>query len=247
MQGWLPPYRDNFIVDAAGIGPYMLYDGQPRGLATLDRSPGWIWRVAGVAASFGVVALIALAVAVTADFVRKRRSVEPERVFMAALIVTYLAPFVVTDHFERYLLFVLPFLFALWARSFARAEGPWARGGRSVALAGIALMIGMSAAATRDYFAWNRARRDLIAEAERLGATPATLDGGLEYNGFRRFGGSQGPGKSWWWVEDDAYVVAFSSLHGYDVIDVRRVPTWLPRSPAKIKLLRRKSAAPDIH
>jgi hypothetical protein len=41
-------------------------------------------------------------------------------------------------------------------------------------------------------------------------------------------------GKSWWWVADDRYVVAFSEVPGYDVVE-----TWKPaalccrRSPPK--------------
>jgi len=47
-------------------------------------------------------------------------------------------------------------------------------------------------------------------------------------------------GKSWYWVKDDRYVVAFSKVEGYDEIESWKVPHWLPRSPAEIKLLRRK-------
>ncbi len=37
---WFPPWRENNVIDAAGIGPFTLYDAIPRGLAALDRSPG---------------------------------------------------------------------------------------------------------------------------------------------------------------------------------------------------------------
>jgi hypothetical protein len=48
------------------------------------------------------------------------------------------------------------------------------------------------------------------------------------------------PGKSWWFVTDDRYVVAFSPVPGYDVVETWKVPRWLPRSPAEVRLLRRK-------
>jgi hypothetical protein len=97
--------------------------------------------------------------------------------------------------------------------------------------------------ATRDYFSWNRARWDAIRMAERLGANADTIDGGFEYNADRRFEEHPWkavPGKSWWFVTDDRYVVAFSPVPGYDVVETWKVPHWLPRSPAEVRLLRRK-------
>ena len=159
---------------------------------------------------------------------------------MATILAAYLGPFIVTDYIDRYLLFALPFLFALWARTWFHSEPePQRLSGRmrrAGAVIWIIAALRISAAATRDYFSWNRARWDAIHAAERLGATPDTLDGGFEYNGYRRF--EEKPqlhvlGKSWWWVEDDRYVVAFSPLPGYEEIETVRVPHWLSRSPAQ--------------
>jgi hypothetical protein len=241
----LPPYRLNQVVDAAGIGPFTLYDGVPRDIVRLDRSPGVVWRVAGVAAAFGTAALLAMLFATGAHLVRWGRNAAHERVFMAALLVAYLAPFAVTDYFDRYLLFALPFLMALWAGTWPAASGdlPPPRLQRAIALAWILALLGVSAAATRDYFSWNRARWNAIRTAERLGATADALDGGFEYNGLRRYEQKPRtlvPGKSWWWVRDDRYVVAFSSLPGYEEIETWRVEHWLSRSPSEVKLLRRR-------
>jgi hypothetical protein len=244
-SGALPPYRTNQVMDAAGIGPFTLYDGVPRDIARLDRSPGVAWRVAGVAAAFGTAALLAMLLATGAHLIRSGRHAAPARVFMAALLVAYLGPFVVTDYIDRYLLFALPFVFALWAEAWPASsrEPPPALPQRAIALAWVVVLLGVSAVATRDYFSWNRARWNAIRSAERLGATPETLDGGFEYNGLRRYEQQprvQVPGKSWWWVRDDRYVVAFSSLPGYDEIETWRVEHWLSRSPAEVKLLRRR-------
>jgi hypothetical protein len=239
----LPPYRQNGVIDAAGIGPYTLYDGVPRDIARFDRAPGVAWRVAGVAAAFGTAALLATLLSTGAHLLRSGRNASRERVFMAALLVAYLGPFLVTDYGDRYLLFVLPFLFALFAATWPARDPAPPRMQRALALAWIFALLGVSAAATRDYFAWNRARWDAIRSAERRGATADTLDGGFEYNGLRRFEVQprlQVPGKSWWWVKDDLYVVAFSPLPGYDELEVRHVPTWLPRSPTEVRLLRRR-------
>jgi hypothetical protein len=173
------------------------------------------------------------------EIVASRAAADPMSVFLVAAIVASLVPFVMTDYFERYLLVVLPFLFVLWARSGPAARGAW----RIAGATWIAAAILLSAIATRDYFAWNRARWDAIRMAERLGANEDAIDGGYEYNAFKRFE-RRVPrvpaGKSWWWVRDDRYVVAFSAVPGYDVIETWKVRALLPRTPREVMLLRRK-------
>jgi len=239
-SGWLPPYRPNQVIDAAGIGPFTIYDAVPRGLAGLDRSAGAFWTVAGAAAAFGIAALLALLVATLAHLLRAGRKAEAPRVFLAAIVVAYLGPFIVTDYIDRYMLVAMPFLAALWARTWTRRAAPLASG---VALASIVAALALGAIATRDYFAWNRDRWDLIRNAESRGATPETLDGGFEYNGLMRHEvkpRGAAPGKSWWWVKDDEWVVAFTAVPGYEEVERRNVRHWLPRSPGEIRLLRRK-------
>ena len=102
----------------------------------------------------------------------------------------------------------------------------------------LALVLGV--AATHDYFAWNRARWDAIHAAERLGATPNTLDGGYEYNAYHRFEIKPritGSSKSWWWIADDRYVVAFSVPPGFVELARFDVDRWLARTPPAIYLL----------
>jgi hypothetical protein len=239
--GWLPPYREQFMIDRAGIGPFTLYDAQPRGLVAFDRSPGIVWRITGVAAACGIAALGALALATTAHFVSMRTRSSPERLFLAFSIAGYVAPFAITDYFDRYLIYVVPLLFALWALTWPARSND---GRRRRALAGLWLLasLALGAMATHDYFAWNRARWDAIRYAESLGATPETLDGGYEYNGDRRLANGmveRTPGKSWWWVKDDRYVVAFGMVAGYEEVRAFPVARWLARSPSVVRLLRR--------
>ncbi|MEP7182087.1 MAG: hypothetical protein ABI886_07870 [Betaproteobacteria bacterium] len=238
--GLWPPYRDHNVIDAAGIGPFVLYDGQPRGLAPLDRSPGLLWRVAGVAAAFGLAALLRTLLVTLRTVTRDASGDRGERLFLLAMIGGYVAPFIVTDYIDRYLLFVLPFVLALVARGEPQHSGPLARG---IALAWIAGVLALSAMATHDYFAWNRARWAAIHAAEALGATPATLDGGFEYNAYHRFEEKprvHGPGRSWWFVQDDRWVVAFTVVPGYVERARFDVDRWLPRTPPTVRLLERK-------
>jgi hypothetical protein len=46
--------------------------------------------------------------------------------------------------------------------------------------------------------------------------------------------------KSWWWVEDDRWVVSFTALEGYRVADRRQWQRWLPPSAGEVLLLERE-------
>jgi hypothetical protein len=236
--GWLPPFRDHHLLDAAGIGPLLLYDSWPRTPASLDRSAGVLWRCAAVAAAYGIIVLVAAAARSAQAIVRGAADDRGERLYLLALLGAYLLPFALTDYVDRYLLFVLPFALALVARCWTGRTGKV----RIAAAMWIALALVLSVAATHDYFAWNRARWDAIHAAERLGATPDTLDGGFEYNGYYRFEIKPritGAGKSWWWIADDRYVVAFSVPPGFIELARFDVDRWLPRTPPAIYLLER--------
>jgi hypothetical protein len=237
--GMFPPYLPDNVMDAAGIGPFMLYDGT-RGIAPLDRSAGVLWRVVGVVAPFFGICLLVVVARALEQAIRERRGADSRAVFVLALLAGYLGPFIVTAYFDRYLLFALPFVLALWAQGAGQAKR--ARVRDAAALGWIALALALGVAATHDYFAWNRARWDAIRMAESLGGNPASIDGGFEYNGFRRFEiqPESLEGKSWYWVRDDLYVVAFSLVPGYDPVRSFRVKRWLPRTPAEVKLLRRR-------
>ena len=237
---WWPPYRENNLVDAAGIGPFTLYDALPRGLFGIDRSPGVVWRVAGLGAAFGIAILACAGASAARALFAARNAERATTWFVVAILAGYLIPFVLTDCFDRYLLFVLPFALALVRRD-PTAAPPAAR---AAALAWIACALTLGAAATHDYFAWNRARWAAIDAAHRLGGTAETVDGGFEYNGYYRFNATPrgpAPGKSWWWVLDDRYVVAFSVPPGY--VERQRIPVdrWLSPTPTTIFLCERAS------
>jgi len=171
------------------------------------------------------------------------RTVPRERVFLIAAIGAYLFPFTAVDYIDRYLLFVLPFLFVLWAQTWPASRSAPVALRRGAAMVWILACVGLGAAATHDYFAWNRARWDAIRLAESLGATPDTLDGGFEYNGFHRFERKprdETAGKSPWWVKDDQYIVAFVPVPGYEEVGTFPVRRWLPRTPPVVRLLRRR-------
>ena len=239
---WVPPFRPGQLITATGLGPYSLFDVLGRLQRDLPTpAPELFWRACGIAAAFGAGAFL-VAIAVTMRTSWRERGKDPRRVFLLVVVLSYLLPFAITDYIDRYLLFVLPFIVLLLCDVFG---APRSAPRRSLVGVGSALMLILalsSVAATHDYFAWNRARWGAIAEAVRRGATPDTLDGGFEYNGFNRFQVLPQlavPGKSWWWVKDDQYCVSFEPRPGYAILQTWNVRGWLPTTPERVLLLKR--------
>jgi hypothetical protein len=154
-------------------------------------------------------------------------------------------------YFDRYLLPALPFVLALLAMADNDGEGRAAVTGLSLAL--LAAMTFYSVAGTHDYMQWNRARHHLLGELEARGVAATEIDGGVEYNGWRlapvkrdwptieeATPGRSPEKKSWWWVEDDRWVVSFTALEGYRVADRRQWQRWLPPSAGEVLLLERE-------
>jgi hypothetical protein len=241
VMGIWPPWREYQLMDGAGIGPFVLYDAQPRELAQLDRSPGVVWRIAAAGAAVGIALLLYMFYSTLRRIVTDVRHGAGQRLFLLTLVGAYIAPFIFTDYIDRYLLFILPFVLALMAQNDMTSPASFSR---SLSMIWLLAALVMGTMATHDYFAWNRARWSAIHTAESLGATPATLDGGFEYNGYHRFEVQPRvihAGKSWWWVEDDRFVVSFTVVPGY--IERARYPVeaWLSRTPAVVRLLEREA------
>jgi hypothetical protein len=245
FTSWLPPYLENNTIDAAGIGPFTVYDGLPRELVVQQRQAGFIWPLAGLVAAFGISAVLVLAYKSIKQLIRGRNHADAQMVFTMAVIAAYAVPFLITAFFDRYLLFILPFVLLLWSQVWPRAENQKTfKLQKPLALTWVAFVLILSSIATHDYFAWNRARWDAISYAESIGASPETLDGGFEYNGYYRF--EQQPrirvrGKSFWWVKDDEYAVTFSEVAGYELLRSFPVNRYSNRTQPEILLLHRKN------
>lgn len=241
---WMPPYRENHVIDLSGIGPFTVHDGFNRDAPGLDRSTGIFWLSMTFLAVVGTTAMLTAALRTPSALVREFSERTGNTLFHVCVVLAYLVPFAVTDYIDRYVLFVLPFVL-VWMHSVFVADAvPAGRLAQAVTVVLVSCYGVMSAVATHDYFAWNRARWEAIEFAtQSLGANPRTLDGGFEYNGFfnferMRLSGSR-QGKNPWWVEDDRYQVAFSGRAGYQVVKTFPVDAWLSRTPASVLLIRR--------
>lgn len=159
----------------------------------------------------------------------------------AGVYVVFLA---ISGYLDRYVLWLLPLLMACVPRAplpIRKYPRVW------LAAAGLLVAYGVfSVAGIHDYFAWNRARWQaidyLMADVH---ATPAQIDGGYEFNGWYDYDSHYRvqADRSWWWVQDDQYIVAFGDLPGYARILRVAYDRWLPPGQGDIVVLERESPA----
>jgi len=99
--------------------------------------------------------------------------------------------------------------------------------------------------ATHDYLAWNRARWFATDALLQSGVTPDQIDGGYEFDGWYLYHSDYQvkPGKSYWWVDDDQYIIASAPLGDYREIRQFRVNRWLGLTESQVLILRRVAAS----
>jgi len=138
-------------------------------------------------------------------------------------LFSYITYLIIDRHnFDRYMLPLIPFTLLLLPRS---EGGKWWPS--LIILIPIFLF---TIGGTHDYFAWNKARWNALNDLTAEGVSPNEIDGGYEFNGWyqthdvnpnNRFS------KSWWFVDDDQYAIAFTTYKNYEVIKAYPFKSYL--------------------
>lgn len=164
--------------------------------------------------------------------------------FFIVIVVVYFLLLVfiagTTPIFDRYLLLFLPLVILLMLN--VKLEFRWPEPHRGVVLSGVlvALFAGFSLASTHDYLEWNRVRWKVLHSLVDVSKVRANqIDGGYEFNGWYLYDAKykQKPGKSWWWVEDDEYIVTSGPLTGYTELQRYTFNRWLLPGEGSILIL----------
>lgn len=243
---WMP--MGGNILARNGIGPLTLKDTYIIGLNNVTSLPLMFWQVVTVASLVSAAVLMAAILLASVAACRRLLAKAPEAgdvpgLFLLVCALCSLGPVLLVGWFDRYLLPILPLLllglFALLPTPAPRASCRYtAHAAASLLLLGLAAY---SVAATHDYFAWNRTRWQLLNSSTQQGMSAAQIDGGFEFNGLTGYdpGYIAIPGKSWWWVKDDRYVVTFALIPGYIPASVALYEKWLPPAQGTIFILQR--------
>jgi hypothetical protein len=103
-----------------------------------------------------------------------------------------------------------------------------------------------SISGTHDYLAWNRARWQALNNLEtEQRVRPDDIDGGFEFNGWYLYDPNYraSPGKSWYWVARDDFMIAFGPVPGFSEMKRYNFQRWLPPGKGSILILRRTKAS----
>jgi hypothetical protein len=229
------------ILGNFGIGPLTLKDTYILGRA-IPRLPSVFWLFATCVALLGAtllfLAFMLLVKNVFSGLRSRRLTVESGTAFFLLIsAAAYLVPLFTSQLFDRYLIpavaLIMLGVMSLCSGDKVVAAPPF----RYASIASIIVFAIFSIGTTRDYLMWNRVRWQALndlTQAQHIDAEK--IDGGFEFNGFylydRNYRGR--PNKSWWWVEDDDYLIGFQSVPGYTAVKEYSYFHWLPPYEGKI-------------
>jgi hypothetical protein len=243
-------YLTNLLADST-VGPLTTRDTQFLG-RPLGPELGAAWTLVLTAASLAsAAALVAALVSVVWSAAPRILRDRAATFCFVALALSFGGSLLQAHYyFDRYLIVVAPLFVAV----LVAARVPLVFGVPSAAL--LAALSLYAVAGTHDWLAWNRARWSLLTGLEASGVPADRIDGGFEYNAERLAArlatspsdaearrGQAATSKSWWWVVDDEWVVAFGQLDGYGEASSQAWSRWLPPRPERMVLLRRTTAA----
>jgi hypothetical protein len=151
------------------------------------------------------------------------------KIFSAIIILLLFGTFVIPDFFfDRYLIqliipliiVVLPFPFEFNFKN-------------KIAVTGFSLVfifMVFSTGLTHDYLSWNRAKwQGLNYLMTDLHKSPHLIDGGYEFNGWYETGLYRDDKiKSWWFVDQDDYLLSFGPLPGYKTLKLIPYRQYIP-------------------
>ncbi|HTB05356.1 MAG TPA: glycosyltransferase family 39 protein [Bacteroidia bacterium] len=231
------------------IGPKTLRDTTFLHLNNTDGMPSGLLHVFWWLALLGGLLLLINIGSTIATIFKEYRSKELSEtsfswVFVAFFFLGYAFLMFVSDaYFDRYLLAFIPLsalLIVAGDKKGISVKMP-AFIFSAIFIASLALF---SSCATHDYLEWNRARwKALNYLNKEMKVSPMFIDGGYEYNGWR-IGPSSvsfSTDKSWWFVDDDEYLVTFGPVDGYDYVKPFACNCYLPNGPQNLFILHRKA------
>jgi hypothetical protein len=249
LTGCLMPFFGNILYNL-GLGPIRLYDVHVLKLQHWPVAPFWIL----ILVTF--ISILATLYLLPHLFLQCRKTATTKHspaVALAGLCaVFYLLPLALAGMFDRYLLLPIPLLGAIvGAGSDSPDQRRMAPILRSAAVLVLFVFLTFSFCATRDYFAWNRARWKAVSDLVDKQHIPwSKIDGGFEFNGLYgyhsddsdRTASDSCKGKSWWWVQDNEYVLAMGPIPGYAVKAEYEFRRTVPPGHGAILVLHRKIA-----
>lgn len=250
IRNELPPAFGNSL-ELHGLGPFTLRDTYllQSNITALPWQVRAIWFALGLlGAACGTIALtMTLQVLGKVGHALRRQSQWPiywQHGVLLVVVISYFGGMVllgsVAVTYDRYLLPLIVAIIALLVLQTNRLapHRVWPAVACTMLLA---VQASFGVAGTHDYLAWNRARWQATSALLQEGISPHQIDGGYEFNGWllNNVSYQSRPGKSYWWVDDDEYIVSAGPLPGYHSIIEQPVRHWLGLGPERVVTLQR--------
>lgn len=166
-------------------------------------------------------------------------------IFIISAGLIYFLPLGIGGFFDRYLIFLVPLSLMLISVSTINRGDVQMSPILVYSGSFILLLWGLfTVGATHDYLSWNRTRwQALNSLVKEYQVPPNSIDGGFEFNGWYLYQPNyqKTPNKSWWWVDQDDYIISFGPLANYEEIKRYSFSKWLPFGPENILVLQKIS------
>jgi hypothetical protein len=246
-QGQALPFKGN-ILEPFGFGPLLLHDSYflHRNRPPVPAPLQGIWLVLTALASLAVGAVAALfvsgvqRVASTIAIRAERSDHNAILVFLGIYSALYAFAITLFQSFDRYYLPLIPcVLLILVVHLTGDCDMRHPRWFHVMAVGGLIASGLFAVVGTHDLMTWSRARLAAEARLKALGVAPERIDGGYEFNGPIFYGRyvPRRRGTSWWWIVDDAYMIANGPVPGYAAVQRFPYHRWVTFQNAAIWVL----------
>jgi len=211
------------VINPFGLGPNQT--------VLMGSLPLWGNAAAYLAVNFVLAAALALNLSLFFAGIKSRCLTDNHYLYLWFFAILYLMIILVIRTFDRYLLLLMPVV--LTAFSLLLNKYAWSKIVFFLALLPLALY---STIGTYNYLAWNQARWHLAQSLVSDGIPLADIEAGYEWDGWHLYReasitplGDYTPNWAPWYIKDLfpghglKYIIAFSSLGGYETVKKEKV------------------------
>lgn len=226
------PFGGNIMYNF-GLGPELLKDTYTLELASTPRLPIWVMYLFNfIGQIVGCWIMILMVKTYHSISVLQKKFF----LFLFLLNATYLPLMSITSFYDRYLLLTFASVF-LYLMLFVDLKLQ-----NVFYVLPIVLMSYFAVAGTRDYLSWQRTKLEAFHFLEKEKIDLKKIDAGFELNGWYNFQeGWESPDHlSFWWVNDDEYIISFGKIDGYKVFKEYSFWSTLHFQRQDILILKRK-------